>query len=257
MNLKSLISAGCLLALINACSNHIYTPALFHQDIAYQPKPMSFDTVKSATYISGGINFYTDPTWIDMLISGQVNYSRGYVYQNINLAYGAFAVLGDFDKGSSSDDYRTENFTDKFFGAGGIRASANLFTTYDRVDFRYLGIEAAYSHEFGAYANFRQDFSKVSGYHIDARTDLLTIGLTTEIVFHNINDKNMQNGLRLFIGGTFGNNSFNQSYLNHSYLEPDIFNTIFPKVSYFIKFNKYFATVEGGKQVFLRFGYKF
>ncbi|MGZ3752541.1 MAG: hypothetical protein ACXVB0_08475 [Mucilaginibacter sp.] len=256
MKNKALFALFCLGTLFSACSNHTYAPALFHQDIAYQPKPASYDSVKTASYISGGINFYTDPTWADMLVSSQFNYSRGHVFNNFNIAYGAFGILGDYEHGSSSSP-APNNFTDKFFGAVGTRASANLFTSYERMDFRYLGIEMAYSHEFGSYANFRQTVSTLPGYNVDTRTDLLTMGLTSEVIFHNIKNTNIQNGIRLFIGGTFGNDAFNEKYLSHRYIEPGIFNTIFPKVSYFLKVNHFFSTIEAGKQVFLRAGYSF
>ena len=41
--------------LLFASCSHVYTPALYHADIVYQPKPASFDTVKSATYISAAL----------------------------------------------------------------------------------------------------------------------------------------------------------------------------------------------------------
>jgi len=251
-----LLLACCTVIFFSSCSNKTYAPALYHQDIAYQPKPASFDTAKSATYVSGGLNFYTDPTWTDMLISGQFNVSRGYVFNNFNLAYGAFGVVGDYEKGTEDSNY-PNNFTDKFFGAVGGRFSANLFTTYDRMDFRYLGVEMAYSHEFGSYANFRKTVSTLPGYHVDTRTDLLTLGVTTEVIFHNIRKTNIQNGLRFFLGGTFGDNAFSEQYLNHKYIEPNILNTIFPKVSYYLKVSHFFATIEAGKQVFLRVGQSF
>ncbi|MGZ4000627.1 MAG: hypothetical protein ACXVIY_08370, partial [Mucilaginibacter sp.] len=146
MKFKHLTLAGCLLLILSGCDNHIYTPALYHQDIAYQPKPASFDTAKKASYLSGGMNYYSDQTWTDLLVSAQVNYSRGFVYNNFNLAYGVFGVAGDYAKGNEGT--APDSFNDKFFGALGARASANLFTSYDRMDFRYLGIEMAYSHEF-------------------------------------------------------------------------------------------------------------
>ena len=257
MNFRFLLMTGCLLILLSSCSNHIYAPALYHQDIAYQPKPASYDTAKSATYFSGGMNFYTDPSWQNMLVSGQFNLSQGYVFDHVNLAYGSFGVLGDYEKGTSSGDLPEEKFSDKFFGAAGARASVNLFTNYERMDFRYLGIEAAYSHEFGDYVDFRQNIKNIPGYHVDTRTDLVTLGLTSEVIFHNIRNPRIQNGIRLFIGGTFGDNTFSREYFSHKYLQPSFLATVFPKVSYFLKFNQCFATIEAGQQVFLRFGYSF
>lgn len=243
---KYLIAVFALLIIFSSCSNHTYAPALFHQDIAYQPKPASYDTAKSATYISMGVNYSLDPTWTAFLASGQFNISRGHVFNKLNLAYGVFGELGNFDEGK----FRP-------FGAYGARASANLFNTYDRMDFRYLGVEMAYSNEFGSYANYRQSLSSLPGYHIDARTNLFTMGLTSEVIFHTVKDKNISNGLRFFLGYTFGDNTFNEKYLTHTYIEPDFFETVFPKVSYYLKVNKFIATIEAGKQIFLRAGYSF
>ena len=92
MNLKLLALLSCLLLMVSTCSNHTFAPALYHQDIAYQPKPASFDTAKTANYLSGGMNYYTDQTWSDLMVSGQLNYSRGHVFKNANLAYGIFGV---------------------------------------------------------------------------------------------------------------------------------------------------------------------
>lgn len=235
----------------------MYAPALFHQDIAYQPKPMSSDTAKTANYLSCGLNYYTDPTWQDMLVSAQFNLSRGHTFNNVNIAYGVFGVMGDFDKGSSSGDLPAEKFTDKFFAAVGARASANLFTTYERMDFRYLGIEAAYSDELGDYADFRKSVSNVPGYHIDPRTQLVTIGLTSEVIFHNQNNINIQNGIRFFIGRTLGSDEFNQEHLQHTDLEPRVFNTFFPKMAYYLKVKNFIGTIEAGKQIFIRAGVSF
>jgi len=256
MKFKLLILCSFILLALSACDNHLYTPALYHQDIAYQPKPASFDTAKHANYFSGGLNYYVDQTWTDLLVSGQFNYSRGYVYNNFNLAYGIFGVAGDFEKGNTGT--APDSFTDKFFGAVGARASANLFTSYERMDFRYLGVEMAYSHEFGDYANFRHYISTQPGYQADTRTDLVTIGLTTEIIFHNQRNVNIEHGIRGFLGGTFGPNPVgnNTDYVS-SDLTPQFFRNIFPKVSYFINVKNFFGVAEIGSAIFIRAGVKF
>jgi len=241
--------------LFSACSNHTYAPALYHQDIAYQPKPASFDSAKTANYLSGGMNYYTDQTWSDLLISGQLNYSRGHVFKNANLAYGVFGVAGDYERGDAG--LPPNNFKDKFFGAVGGRISANLFTSYERMDFRYLGFEMAYSHEFGAYSDFRNYIYTQPGYRADTRTDLVTLGLTTEIIFHNQNNVQIEHGIRGFLGGTFGPNPLsNTNYISQD-LTPTFFRTIFPKVSYFINVKNFFGVAEIGSAIFVRAGYKF
>ena len=241
--------------LFSACS-HVYVPALYHQDIAYQPKPASFDTAKTATYISGGLNTYTNSHYNDFLVSGQFNLSQGFVFDNFNLAYGAFGVLGDYQNSAISQG-KPNYFSDKSFGAVGGRFSMNAFVNSGRVDFRFIGVEMAYSHEFGDFASFRQQLNTQSGYFVDLRTNLFSIGLTTEVIFHNRNNNDFQNGLRGFLGTTLGYNELDNTFYNTQTATTRMFRNLFPKVSYFIKFKNYFGTVEAGEQFMVRFGYKF
>ena len=256
MKIKSIPVLFLGAVMFTSCSQ-VYSPALYHHDIAYQPKPTSFDTAKSATYISGAFTAYPSADFNNTLVGGQINLSQGYVFNNFNLAYGAFGSFGDYQNGSgvkSSPSY----FTDKFFGAVGGRASANFFTTSDNVDFRIIGIEAAYSHEFGAYANYRQWVNGLNlpNVYVDNRTDLVTLALTTEAIFHNRNNT-LTHGIRGFIGTTLGNNPLDGTFYNSDTPQERFFRNIFPGASYFIKYKNYFGTAEIGNQFFIRFGLMF
>jgi len=258
MNLKQLLLLCSATILFASCS-HIYEPALFHQDIVYQPKPTSFDTVKVANYISGGFNANANSNFNDFLVSGQLNLSRAYVFNNFNLSYGAFGTVGQYDSDQSNKN-AANYFTYKYFEALGGRFSANAFITSGRADIRFIGIEVAYSHEYGTYADYRKYLNAQSGYLVDPRTNLLTLGLTSEVIFHNVNNKGFQNGIRVFLGGTLGHINL---YDNPN-VPVNIFGgitaanfNIFAKASYFIKVKNYIGTVEIGNGLFLRFGYKF
>jgi hypothetical protein len=254
MKLKLLLFLSGILLITSSCS-HLYGPALYHQDIAYQPKPTSFDTAKTVTYVSAGLNNYSSVNYSDFLTSGQLNLSVGHKFDNFNIAYGAFGVLGSYQySGSTSNkDY----FTDKYFGAIGGRFSANAFVTSGNADFRFIGVEMAYSHEFGDYANYRQELLRRGGYFVDPRTDLYTIGFTTEVIFHSRRDIGLQHGIRGFLGTTVGHNDLNDTYYTDQTISERFFHNIFPKASYFITFKNYFGTFEVGNQVFFRFGVKF
>ncbi|HZY40010.1 MAG TPA: hypothetical protein VFE53_25330 [Mucilaginibacter sp.] len=255
MNLKQLITLFTLAILLASCSK-VYTPALYHQDIAYQPKPASFDSIKSVTYASAGINTYLNDNFSDLLVSGQANLSRGHVFNNFNLAYGAFGVFGDYENGMIQKG-QPNYFTDKFFGAVGGRGSANFFVNSGRTDFRFIGVEMAYSHEFGDFASFRQMVQSQSGYFVDPRTDLFSIGLTSEVLFHNVNDASFQHGIRVYLGTTFGTSPLEGTYYTDQTGEGRFFRSIYPKASYFITFKKFFGTIEAGENIFVRFGVKF
>ncbi|HVW97431.1 MAG TPA: hypothetical protein VHA56_15770 [Mucilaginibacter sp.] len=255
MNLKILILVAAAVLVTTSCS-HVYTPALYHQDIAYQPKPTSFDTQKAMTYVSAGVGGYTNTSYNDFLIGGQFNLSRGYDFDNFNLAYGGFFVAGDYQNGSS-DKSQPNYFSDKFFGAVGGRFSANAYVKSGNADIRFIGMEMAYSHEFGGYADFRKSIDAQGGYYVDPRTDLFSIGLTTEVIFHNQGDPSFQHGIRGFLGTTVGHSELDDTYYNDQTATQRMFRKIFPKASYFITFKNYFGTFEVGSNVFVRFGYKF
>jgi len=245
-------------AFFSACSNHVYAPALYHQDIAYMPKPASFDKQKVANYASAGVGISTDPTYNNSLISAQFNYSQGYVFNNANFAWGVFGVAGNYENNNSNGDNQPKDFTDKFFGAAGGRISANLFTQFERTDFRFIGFEMAYSHEFGSYADYRKSVYPNPNFIVDPRTDLVTLGLTTEVVFHNQNDPTIVHGIRGFLGSTFGQNIMNDPrYSDNTDFNTRLWRNLVPRASYFINVKNFFGVAEIGNGFFIRAGVKF
>jgi len=248
-----------LFAIAFSSCSHVYVPALYHQDIAYQPKPASWDSTKFATYISLGGNIYSNTNYTDGLVSGQLNISQAYTGKNFNIAYGVFGVAGDYNNDTSSNNKAVNNFRDKFFGAVGGRASANLYVNSGRFDIRYIGVDAAYSHEFCPYADFRKSIAGDPDINVDPRTELVTLGLTSEVIFHNNGNNNFENGIRGFLGGTFGRYDLDYAGLLHTTPSGNFnfFSHLFPKASYFIKYKQYFGTVEAGNGFFVRFGLQF
>jgi hypothetical protein len=176
-------------------------------------------------------------------------------FDDFNLAYGAFGVFGDYENGSTSNT--NASFSDKFFGAVEGRFSAKPFVTSGHTEFRFIGVEAAYSHKFGSYANYRQMLQAKGGYYVDPRTELFSVGLTTEVIFHNRNDNGFQHGIRGFLGTTMGHNDLDGTYYKDETASEKMFRNLFPKASYFITFKNYFGTAEVGNNFFVRFGYKF
>jgi hypothetical protein len=251
-----LLSIACITCLAFASCTHVYSPALYHQDIAYQPKPMSMDTVRAANYVSLAYNSYSNVNYSDNIESGQLNISRAYVFKGWNLAYGAFGSFGDYEDGSNNKT-TPDYFTDKYFGAVGGRASANLYVNSGRADIRFLGVEMAYSHEFGPYADYRKSLAAEGGYYVDPRTDLFTVGLTSEVIFRTIRDNGFQHGIRVFLGTTLGHNDLDDTYYAGESSGEMRYNHIFPRASYFINFKNYFGTFEVGDGAMIRFGYKF
>lgn len=254
-NLKPFYFAAGLLLLLSSCSK-VYTPALYHQDIAYMPKPASFDSVSTKVYVSAGMNVYPDAHFSDIIYSGQANLSVGHNFNNFNLAYGAFAEYGDYK--NSSMDYSSVNyFSDRTFGVVGGRFSANLYKKFDHADFRYIGFEGVYSHEFGDFSTFKKNFKTENEYYVDPRTDLVSVGLTSEVVFNSAENPGLHHGLRGFLGVTLGHNPLNSTYDKTDDPNEKVFREVFPKFSYFINYKHLFGIIDVGGGFMGRVGYTF
>ena len=243
--------------LLSSCHvQHTYAPALYHHDIAYQPKPASFDSVKTANYFSAGMGMYPDASWSDLVTTGQADLSRAHVFKNVNLSYGVFGAAGNYQADNTGKS--PYDFSGKYFGAVGGRISANLFKSYERMDFRYIGFEASYSHEFGAYADFRDFLNEhTSQFNIDPNRELYTLGLTSEIIFHNQNNVNIQHGIRFFLGGSFGANPYSRTDYISQVFTPKPFEIFFPRFSYYLKIHHFFTVIDAGSQFYVRAGVQF
>jgi len=256
---KAILTLSIAALLFSSCAP-VYSPAIYRQDIVYQPKPTSHDTVKTANYVSAGFNAFSNSN--DLQLGGQFDLSRAYTIKHFNFAFGGFGMFGDYGNtniAKSDPNY----FTDKFYGAFGGRASADFFISKGRTDFRIIGIEAAYSHEFGSYANFRQYLNtQQPEYYVDPRINLFTVGLTSEIIINSRGNKNIQQGFQGFLGTTLGHNELDDpnsyySTIRATDVKATDFHNLFARVSYFVKLRNYFGTIEVGQGVFLRLGLKF
>lgn len=179
-------------------------------DIAYQPKPLSTDSVHhatyaSATYWSGGAP--NDKNNGDELTGWQVNIGQGHTFKAFNVSYGAFGGFGSYLNQTINNTAAPNYFKSKNFGNLGGRFSINTFITSGLVDIRLVGFEMDYSHEMGDFAAYRRTLAGQPGYFIDPRSDLVTMGGTSEVVWHS-KKQPLQFGLRLFIGQTLGDNSY-------------------------------------------------
>jgi hypothetical protein len=197
-----------IIFLFQSCTEHIFEPALYQNDIVYQPKPSSLDIKKSSFYISGA---YGQSTTSNISLStniGELEISRAHVFKVFNLSYGLYGLIGSEVNGDSKiDSLVAVNpfiFKSKSFSALGARLSMNLLYTHNRMDFRYLGFEVAYSHEMGDYLAYRKQVYPLPGYYSSTLNNLVTLGGTTEIVFSPEKSFITQYSFRLFIGQTFG-----------------------------------------------------
>lgn len=242
----ALLLSSCF---VNKPVTSINGPAFYNSDITYQPKPLWKDTVHHATYVSASIVNAQGANENDALTAGELNLGMAYTIKNFNFAYGVFGTAGTF-KNSTIPQDQPYYFSNKFVGVAGGRASINYYITSGHVDIRIIGIEAAYSNEFGDYANYRKLVAGVPDFYTSTRTDLLTIGLSTEVIWYG-RDLNWQYGFRFFVGKTNVDYPRNP---NDSYVLP----SITPALAYFMQIRRYFMIGEfTGAGGHFSMGYRF
>jgi len=258
---------GIILIYTSCSTRKIYTPALFHDDISYLPKPTSGDSLNHQTYFSGTYGGSSGFNNTNQITFYQADASQGWIFKNFNLAYGGYAVLGNVDNSSNTiDSVKRLNpglFDSKGFSALGARLSMNFYQRSGRTDIRVLGFEASYSHEMGDYSNFRKQVGQFPDYYTTTMNDLFTLGASTEIILEGRRHPYNKFGFRLFGGQTFGNFNF----LN--YTDKGFFHygrlPIYLNYAFFLQIQKVFLVADYNSYLIsgdlpslhLRIGYHF
>jgi hypothetical protein len=229
--------------LLSSCYVHkgpvtsLNGPAFYNNDISYQPKPISADSIHHATYLSATIIQGEAANASDDITAGQLNIGMAYTLKHFNIAYGAFGAAGSFHNGTVPDT-QAYFFKNKFARLVGGRASVNYYFTSGRVDIRVIGLELAYSHEFGDYADFRKEVNGQPYYITNTRTNLFTWGGSSEVDWYG-QDPTFQFGFRLFIGQTNpGFKNFND--YNYSNQNPRLAGSL----AYFMQIKDVFMVAE-------------
>lgn len=218
-----IILIGCYLVLFGSCGVALYTPAILGSDISYQPKPMTIDSIKSNTYLTAIYSVGGGKNIEDEQVFTELNFSRAHAFKNLNLSYGAYGFLGSYSNGilTPQDAYY---FRTKSFGGYGFRASANYVMPLGRTEFRFPGIELGYSKELGEYADFRQQVLHQPGFYVNPHTQLISIGGSAEVIWHQRKYTYNRFSFRLFIGKSPRNNEYQTS--TDSYYDNSLSNVI-------------------------------
>ena len=249
------LSLFTAMLLLSSCSRYYYAPALFRSDVAYIAKPASYDSAKTTIYLTGGIGGSMGINLSDAIGYGTIDASVGHAFKRVNIAYGAFAYAGKIEN-TEVNDSPTDLYplNSKGFSAVGGRFSANLFSARKRSDFRYLGFEAIYSKEFGSYLNYRKRVNGIDDHYAITGSDLLTMGLTSEIIWRNRQAQFTQYGIRVFFGGRYLNYKFDDRLIYNRNQYSGQFD-----LAYFMKYKGYIASVNTNffTSIALRLGYSF
>ena len=243
------------LFVLASCSKRYYNPAMYKNDIAYMPKPASFDSVKQAFYITGGLNTADGSNYDETITFGTLDVSSGHTFKSLNVAYGAFGFAGGVSRGSNNSTDRYAFNSKSFYGAG-ARFSANLYEHQNNADIRYLGVEAVYSSEYGSYADYRKQVKGANNYYAITGTQLVTVGLTSEILWHTRWSNNTQYALRMFVGTKLGNHKYTDDIED---FDVKRLKTLYVNLGYFMQYKRFMGSLNLNffSSGSLRLGYKF
>jgi hypothetical protein len=226
---------------------------------------MSSDEKKAATYISAGFDQNkgaTDFTFNDEINMGVLNINRSHTFQNFNLSYGGYGFIGNYNNKSTqpgpvdnSQQVGSAYFTSKAFSGFGLNASADYFTSTGRADWRCIGVELAYNKESGDYLNYRQTASAQPNIFTDHNSEILTAGISSEVIFHGSN-QDFQYGFKLCLGSALGNHLYTNTSNTNTL---GSFNASSPELtlSIYAQLHKYFLVLDAGDAGVIRAGYRF
>lgn len=197
-----------------------YKPAMVSIGLTYMPKPSSFDSSATANYLSGGLMQGTQTSEggtrpsEDLINLGQLSFSRGHRYKNINYAYGADVFAGTYEN-MSVEKEDPSYFKSKSVLGFELKSSVNLFHTYKTFDIRVIGLDLAYSREYGDFAKFRQVMPTSENLYVIPATGLFSAALNSEIICSEQFWKVTRYGIRLSLKQTFGDLRYNGIFENN------------------------------------------
>ena len=181
-----------ILPTLTSCFRQAYFLSPFNANTNYyHAMPMSKDSVKSATYISGALSAGGSNDYFnDEVFSFNGYFHRSHNFDKLQAWYGANLSLGSYNV-DRDGYYFNPNYTNsvygggtKFFGGVGVSGGMNLVVPMGtRHEWRVIGIESTLQNEYGSYLNFRKNLPDSAANAIAKNRIFATAGLTTEFVF--------------------------------------------------------------------------
>lgn len=166
----------------------------------YMPKPISSDSLKTLNYLSGGFIKTTNDSDDDVLTLGQISFSKAHQLKKLNFAYGIDAYSGAY-RNKFLEQGDADNFESKNISGLQLKTSVNTFKSVGQFELRLVGLELAYSKEFGDFARFRRDIPGRENFYSLPKTGLFSAGPSTELLWKQTRARY---GFKLSLLNTFG-----------------------------------------------------
>lgn len=210
-----LLAMGTLAVCTSSCVTEFANP-LLNNDLTYMAKPSVSDSVKWGTYVAGNIFLSDGFNPFDFNTHLEANAHQSYTFPFGSIALGGFGYAGRYKLNIDTTDYYapiTQYGGNYFYYGGGVRGSFNFTIPGERIDFRFLGIDAAWSKEWGEYLELRKTVEYLPYVLSVTDDELFTLAVTQEICFKR--DSETQIAFKWFYGKALkGNLNYTESYEN-------------------------------------------
>lgn len=186
-----------LLTILPGCAIHqaFYVSPFNGNSPGYASIPLKADSLKSATYAnaayfaaSANDHGRDDVSAFHFEVSRAHNFHFLQAWYGVNLALGTYRVQpwdsSYFSARGNSFDAKAidQHAGNHFFGGTGARGGINAVVTRGNQEWRVLGLETSFEHEFGDYLNFRKQLPDSAATLLVKSNFFGTIGLYTELL---------------------------------------------------------------------------
>lgn len=206
--LAALLQAGC------GRNTYFVSPYNGNHSV-YHPIRMQSDSLQSAWYAYaavalGGANDQGADNWFAFHTgaSGSHNFGAFQGFYSLNVSAGNYKVApwGNL-----------QQVNNRFFGGAGFEGGGNVVTSFGETEWRILGVETSWQHEWGDYLRYRQSLSHNQVNLLVKSPVYATLGGYTELVTRS---GNTTVGFRLAYGTALGRH-YSKRYFFYDNLDYD------------------------------------
>ena len=180
--MKAIIQLSLFLLLFTSCGvNRVYTTASYGSLKSYTEKQHYVDKKTTETYVSGDLSFgrhmQESGAFDDSKTIASLNLHRNTTGRFYNYYYGFGAAMGTYKFEKGYKELIDGNDKHGFYNIN-LKTGINYTYSRPKVDYRFIGLELAYTNEFGDYQKKLSDLSK------EVDDDLIVVNQKSMFSYH-------------------------------------------------------------------------
>lgn len=192
--MKAIILIAVAISVIaGSCVTRQYYLSPFHaNDHSYKAIPMVSDSTPSAFFAGGSLTLGgANQNLRDGLVNFQGSIHRAHSLQRFQFLYGASLSAGAYNVSGGNNNFGNSGNLPissgvtggRFFGGAGAFAAADLVIPFRTgSEWRVIGVETSFKHEFGDYVDRRLKIPDSAADLVWRKNYFHTVGITTNVI---------------------------------------------------------------------------